>query len=696
MANELKLGQSPIVVGSLASDPGTAYNGEIYYNTTSNVFRIYQNGSWQNITSGAGSVTSVSVVTANGFAGTVATATTTPAITISTTVVGLLQGDGTAISSYTGGNLTDSTAGADGITVTNGTGAVIGSGTSIAQTQSSASDPGYLSSTDWTTFNSKLTSVLPTNEIFIGNVSNVATPQTMSGDATLVASGVLTLATVNANVGTFGSSTSIPSITVTAKGLITAVTGNVVVAPAGTLTGTVLNSTVITSSLTSLGTQSANLDMGTNNIINLADPVNPQDAATKHYVDLISGGIDWKDEVQAFADSNVPLTGGATLTIDGYSVQNGDSVILSAQTVPTQQGVYTAAGIGTAYTLTLRADSNPAAIGYAYLVIEGTDWALSGWVINQITPNTNFAQFTGVQELVFDAPLSRTGNDVSLSWSNGLTLIGSSLAVLASDASILVAAGGISVQEDPAGAIITTGLGISANVDNSTIGIASNELFVKNQGITTTQIANAAVGTTQLQTNAVTNAILAQMPANTLKGNNTGSTADALDLTVAEVTAMIGDVSPDPSTLVERDASGNTFQNEMNAQAPTGPQERLSQDGTNWIEVQYVDAITLLASTASPTTVDPSTTFNITLYAGFQAEYYMFDGSTPTLVRMGRLSFMSNSDGSNGSLTDVSNDTANVGVAFSYNFSTPNFQLQYTNSNITNVTMRIKITRFRV
>jgi hypothetical protein len=48
--------------------------------------------------SGSGTVTSVSVVTANGLAGTVATATTTPAITLSTTITGVLKGNGTAIS----------------------------------------------------------------------------------------------------------------------------------------------------------------------------------------------------------------------------------------------------------------------------------------------------------------------------------------------------------------------------------------------------------------------------------------------------------------------------------------------------------------------------------------------------------------------------------------------------------------------
>jgi hypothetical protein len=50
---------------------------------------------------GGGSVTSVSVVSTNGFAGTVANASTTPAITLTTTITGLLKGNGTAISSAT-------------------------------------------------------------------------------------------------------------------------------------------------------------------------------------------------------------------------------------------------------------------------------------------------------------------------------------------------------------------------------------------------------------------------------------------------------------------------------------------------------------------------------------------------------------------------------------------------------------------
>jgi hypothetical protein len=56
-----------------------------------------------NSTGLGGTVTSVSVVSANGLAGTVATSTTTPAITLSTTITGILKGNGTAISAATAG-----------------------------------------------------------------------------------------------------------------------------------------------------------------------------------------------------------------------------------------------------------------------------------------------------------------------------------------------------------------------------------------------------------------------------------------------------------------------------------------------------------------------------------------------------------------------------------------------------------------
>jgi hypothetical protein len=79
-------------------------------------------------------------------------------------------------STITTGNLTD--AGTDGITVTGGTGAVIGSGASIAQAGASASQNGYLASTDWNTFNGKQSSLT-----FSDSVENTAGTVTLVGDS---------------------------------------------------------------------------------------------------------------------------------------------------------------------------------------------------------------------------------------------------------------------------------------------------------------------------------------------------------------------------------------------------------------------------------------------------------------------------------------------------------------------------------
>lgn len=38
-----------VTLASLATDPTSSANGDIYYNTTLNKFRGFQNGSWQNL-----------------------------------------------------------------------------------------------------------------------------------------------------------------------------------------------------------------------------------------------------------------------------------------------------------------------------------------------------------------------------------------------------------------------------------------------------------------------------------------------------------------------------------------------------------------------------------------------------------------------------------------------------------------------
>ena len=219
---------------------------------------------------GSGTVSSVSVVSANGLAGTVATATTTPAITLSTTVTGLLKGNGTAISAATSGtdyapatsgtsilygngsggfsNVTIGTgvafsagtlsATGSGGTVTSvtGTAPVVSSGgatPAISMAAATTSVNGYLTSTDWTTFNNKGSgSVTSVAQSFTGGLISVAgSPITSSGTL------ALTVAGTSGGVPYFSSaSTWATSAALTASALV--VGGGAGAAPATTTTGT--------------------------------------------------------------------------------------------------------------------------------------------------------------------------------------------------------------------------------------------------------------------------------------------------------------------------------------------------------------------------------------------------------------------------------------------------------------------------
>ncbi len=143
----------------------------------------------------------------------------------------------TAASSGATGNLSD--AGTDGIIVTNGAGAVLGSGTSIAQHVSDASHNGYLSSTDWSTFNGKQ----PAGSYITA----------LTGDATAAGPGssALTLATVNSNTGTFAS------VAVNGKGLVTsaaALTGDVTSSGSATTAAATQNNITSIPNLATVGT----------------------------------------------------------------------------------------------------------------------------------------------------------------------------------------------------------------------------------------------------------------------------------------------------------------------------------------------------------------------------------------------------------------------------------------------------------
>lgn len=127
-----------------------------------------------------GTVTSVSVVSANGFAGTVANASTTPAITISTSITGLLYGNGTAIAAATVSAPLSYSAGTLSIPV------------------ATSSVNGYLSSTDWSTFNAKQPVAAPVTQTanFSVGATDVWTINNKSGSSCTV-----TLPAASTNTG---------------------------------------------------------------------------------------------------------------------------------------------------------------------------------------------------------------------------------------------------------------------------------------------------------------------------------------------------------------------------------------------------------------------------------------------------------------------------------------------------------------
>ncbi|QLH52738.1 MAG: hypothetical protein CH6_0013 [Candidatus Kapaibacterium sp.] len=190
-------------------------------------------------------------------------------------------------------------------------------------------------------------------------------------------------------------------------------------------------------------------DVSLNNkkITNLADPVNPTDAANKQYVDNAIQGIDAKASVRAATTANITLSG--TQTIDGVSLSVGDRVLVKDQTTASQNGIYVVAS--GAWSRASDADTWAELVSAFVWVESGTQNGDTGWLCTVDPGGTlgttavTWVQFTGAGQINAGNGLSKTGNTLDV------------------------------------------------NVDNSSIEIVSDTLRVKDGGITEEKIANGAV-----------------------------------------------------------------------------------------------------------------------------------------------------------------------------------------------------------
>jgi hypothetical protein len=167
---------------------------------------------------------------------------------------------------------------------------------------------------------------------------------------------------------------------------------------------------------TATDTASTLVKRDSNKRFRAGDPSDPQDVATKAYVDGFASGLDVKASVRAATTANITLSG--EQTIDGVSVVAGDRVLVKNQTAGENNGIYVASA--SSWARSSDADSNTEVTPNLFTFVEeGTANADSGWTLSNngsITLGTTaltFSQFSGAGQITAGDGLTKTGNTIN-------------------------------------------------------------------------------------------------------------------------------------------------------------------------------------------------------------------------------------------------------------------------------------------
>ena len=166
----------------------------------------------------------------------------------------------------------------------------------------------------------------------------------------------------------------------------------------------------------------ADQSMGGFKLTNLANGTADTDAVNLSQLNNAVQGLKWHDPVRVYADSNITLSGAAT--IDGVTLNDGDRVLAPNQTTSSEDGVYIV-NTGGAWTRASDAQAGDSLASASFFIEEGTTYGDTGWVCTNDSGNDRvgtddlvFVQFTGAGMITAGDGLSKTGNTLSVNVSD--------------------------------------------------------------------------------------------------------------------------------------------------------------------------------------------------------------------------------------------------------------------------------------